>query len=178
MSTGERVRTRRMQLQLTITEVAKRSGLSVSYLSQLEHGYTQPSLDSLFKIAKGLDVSLSFFDGPANGHNKVRSPQDFHYFSLGNSGAIYARMGLGDADCQLEPLLITLPPGSSEDSLGHTGEAFVMVLQGRLWVCLEGQEHTVSEGNSLHVKSGMSYRWRNTGPKETKLLWVGTPKLM
>ncbi len=177
MNIGERVRSRRMQLQLSIAEISKRSGLSSPFLSQLEHGHTQASLDSLLKIAKALEVSLGYFDSNSNGHNVVRTPQHFLHFLLGSSGTSYARMGSGDSDNQLEPLLVTVPPNSTQETLNHMGEAFFTVLQGRLWVGVEGQEHELEAGCGVHVKLGMPYSWRNPNPKEVKLIWVGTPKL-
>ncbi len=177
MNIGDRIRSRRMQLQFSITELSKRSGLSSPFLSQLEHGHTQASLDSLLKIAKALEVSLSYFTPDSNGHNPVRSPQQFHYFSLETSDTKYARMGLGDSECRLEPLLVTLPPRCADNILPHLGEAFLLVLQGVLRVCISGEEHLLLTGHTAHLKPGVPYSWCNDTPEEVRLFWVVTPKL-
>ncbi len=177
MDIGERIRSRRLQLRLSIAQVARHSGLSSPFLSQLEHSHTQASLESLLKIAKALEVSLSYFDSNSNGHRVVRTPQHFHHFLLGSSGTSYARMGSGDSQSLLEPLLVTVPPNSGLETLNHFGEIFFTVLQGRLWVCMEGQEYLLEEGHGVHIKPGINHSWRNPGSKETKLIWVGTPRL-
>jgi quercetin dioxygenase-like cupin family protein len=119
---------------------------------------------------------MGYFD-TSNGDSEVRTPQEFLNFLLGNTGTRYARMGSGDRDHQLEPLLITVPPNSQTEKLNHLGEAFFMVLQGKLWVCLEGKEYRLEEGHTAHSKPGLAYSWRNEGPQEVRLIWVGTPRL-
>lgn len=59
-SLGERVRRRRKQLGLTAKELAQTSGVSPSYISQLERGrQDRPSLEVLGAIAVALGVSTS-----------------------------------------------------------------------------------------------------------------------
>ena len=59
-SLGERVRRRRKQLGLTAKELAETSGVSPSYISQLEHGrQDRPSLEVLGAIAATLGVNTS-----------------------------------------------------------------------------------------------------------------------
>lgn len=53
-----KIRRYRKKLKLTIKELAERTGLSIGYISQLERDEAEPSLSSLRKIAKELDVPL------------------------------------------------------------------------------------------------------------------------
>lgn len=177
MNLGDRVRSRRMQLQLSIVQLSKRSGLSSPFLSQLERGQTRASFESLLKIAEALEVSLSYFEHKPTKLGAVRAPEEFHRFSLAHSEVTYARMGLGDRESQLEPLLITLPPDAKAQSLNHSGEAFFTVVEGRLRMCLEGKEYGLEEGHAVHLKPGTHYTWHNDYPHPTKLIWVGTPQL-
>ncbi len=58
MEIGEFIRNFRKKKQLTLNELAKKSGVSQPYLSQLETGKNNnPTSDTLEKIAKGLDLS-------------------------------------------------------------------------------------------------------------------------
>jgi len=41
--------------------LSERTNLSIGFLSQLERGLTTVAIDSLAKIAKELDVSLTYF---------------------------------------------------------------------------------------------------------------------
>lgn len=49
----------------TLAELATRTGLSLSYISDIEHARVVPTLDTLDKIlqAYGLTIKLGYFDG-------------------------------------------------------------------------------------------------------------------
>lgn len=54
---GEFIRTRREGTQRSIRDLAKLSGISNPYLSQIERGIRRPSAEILQQIARGLEVS-------------------------------------------------------------------------------------------------------------------------
>lgn len=55
---GEAVRRLRHERSLTLKQLAQRTGLSVSLLSQIERAETSPSLSSLYRVATALDVRV------------------------------------------------------------------------------------------------------------------------
>jgi len=59
MTVGQRVREIRKQRGLTLKEVAEATGLSLTYLSDVERERTQPSLKTLQRIAGGLNVTTT-----------------------------------------------------------------------------------------------------------------------
>ncbi|RFB10572.1 helix-turn-helix domain-containing protein [Bacillus sp. HNG] len=61
---GSRIKDLRKQKRLTITELAKRAGVSKSYLSYIERDVQKnPSLQFLTKISKPLDTSIEYLLG-------------------------------------------------------------------------------------------------------------------
>ena len=56
---GERVRALRKRKDWSLEELAERAGMHVTYLSSVERGYRNPTLNVLAAIALALDVSLS-----------------------------------------------------------------------------------------------------------------------
>ncbi len=56
---GERVRALRKQKDWSLEELAERAGMHVTYLSSVERGYRNPTLNVLAAIASALDVTLS-----------------------------------------------------------------------------------------------------------------------
>ncbi len=58
---GSRIRYHRKERKLSQEELAERSGLHPSYIGQLERGIKKPTIDSLYKITKGMDMSISDF---------------------------------------------------------------------------------------------------------------------
>ena len=56
---GSRIRARRTALGLTLAEVAERADLSLPYVSNLERGRGNPTLDALRSVAGALQQSVS-----------------------------------------------------------------------------------------------------------------------
>jgi DNA-binding response OmpR family regulator len=55
---GETIRNYRKELNLTLKQMSRRTGLSVSLLSQIERAETSASISSLYKIAVGLGTRI------------------------------------------------------------------------------------------------------------------------
>lgn len=60
---GDRIKESREQLKLSMTQLAEKTGLTVSAISQFESGDRVPQLDSLDKLAKALEVSVDYLMG-------------------------------------------------------------------------------------------------------------------
>src|SRR5918997_4815744 len=56
---GERVRERRRGRELTLEELAERSGVSRAMISKVERGEKNPTLVVAAKVAEGLEITLS-----------------------------------------------------------------------------------------------------------------------
>lgn len=56
---GDTVRTLRKDKELTLKQMSRRTGLSVSLLSQIERAESSASIESLYKIAVALDTKIS-----------------------------------------------------------------------------------------------------------------------
>ena len=53
---GEAIRATRKRIGLTVTELARRTGLAVSTVSKLEMGHISISYDKLLLLSKGLEI--------------------------------------------------------------------------------------------------------------------------
>lgn len=56
MNVGKRIRALREAKGFSQADIEKRSGLLRSYVSRVENGYTSPSLSTLEKLAKAIEV--------------------------------------------------------------------------------------------------------------------------
>jgi transcriptional regulator with XRE-family HTH domain len=61
MNIGTTIRGYRLQNGMSQGDIEKRTGLLRCYLSRVENGHTVPSLETLQKIARALDLQLSEF---------------------------------------------------------------------------------------------------------------------
>lgn len=60
---GQSIRDARKERSLTLKQMSRRTGLSVSLLSQIERAESSASVSSLYKLARALDCSLTEFFG-------------------------------------------------------------------------------------------------------------------
>jgi len=58
MLIGDRLRELREAKKLSQGDIEKRSGLKRAYVSRVEHGHTVPSVETLEKLARALEVPL------------------------------------------------------------------------------------------------------------------------
>jgi transcriptional regulator with XRE-family HTH domain len=67
MIIGERLRTLREAKQLSQGHIEKRTGLLRCYISRVENGHTVPSVETLEKLARALEIPMYqlFYDGEA-----------------------------------------------------------------------------------------------------------------
>jgi transcriptional regulator with XRE-family HTH domain len=89
---SDRLRTVREQKKLSQGDIQARTGLLRCYVSRVENGHTIPSIETLEKLARALDLSLYqlLYDGemppalPDRGKAKDQSPgyshKDRHFF--------------------------------------------------------------------------------------------------
>ena len=59
MTTGQRIKQRRKELKLTQKELDERTGVSNTYISDIERDVVNPSLKTIESLAKGLETSAS-----------------------------------------------------------------------------------------------------------------------
>lgn len=70
---GNRLRERRLHLNYKQLELAKRAGIHVNFVSELERGLKSPTLDTIVALAKALAVEPDYFF-PHNESVHVASP--------------------------------------------------------------------------------------------------------
>jgi len=77
----------------------------------------------------------------------------------------------------LEPMIVSIAPGSHSDVEVHAGEEFAYVLQGQLCYTVEDVEHRLLPGDSLHLKSSIPHSLYNDTDEVTVVVSVVTPRL-
>ena len=56
---GNKIKSERLNKSLKQKELAVRAGISISYMSDIERGRTNPSVQTLKKISDALDIKVS-----------------------------------------------------------------------------------------------------------------------
>ncbi|HYH31916.1 MAG TPA: cupin domain-containing protein [Pseudonocardia sp.] len=174
---GIRIRELRTERGMTLTELARTTGLSAGLISQVERGLTDPSLETLRRIARTLDVPLfSLFRAaePDSGAAVVRRERRMQVSSP-HGGISYERLSPGSG--KLELLEGTLEPGaaSSAKPWSHPSEECVTVQEGRLLVEVGTARYELGPGDSCYFDSRAPHRYVNPAELATVFLVAITP---
>lgn len=175
----EKIRQYRVMQNMTLKDMSEKTGLSVSFLSQVERGGSSMAITSLQRIALALGVPITqFFEDFSNSNFKV-AVEDRKPFQIEGSDAVYCRLAGDIPGRELEPLLVTLAPGKAKPhSYAHPGEEFYLVLKGEVIMEVDGKEYFLSQGDSIHIPSHLSHcLWNPSSQVQAQVLSVLTPKI-
>lgn len=180
---GAQIRRFRQARGLTLQEMAERSGLSRSFLSEAERGMSSMTLTSLQRIAEALGMTLAeFFQPPSAeqvGPRIVRVAERTEFRLETTEHTIYSSLAGSFPDKLLEPVLVTLLPNQRHrvQAYSHPGEEFGMVLEGTMTLWVGDQEYDLGPGDSIHMPSTIPHNWENRTDQPVRAIWVVTPRL-
>jgi XRE family transcriptional regulator, regulator of sulfur utilization len=174
---GARVKSLREAMDLSLRDLAERSGVSAPMLSQVERGDTSPTLAVAQKIASGLDLTLSqLLRLDESGHVVVVKRRDRR-----------TRRKRGHAVAELTPPLPgqradvsehTLAPGAAtgaaDDPPMHEpgSRETTVVLDGALELFIDGQRHELGEGDSVTFDADLPHHFENNESAEARFIAV------
>jgi transcriptional regulator with XRE-family HTH domain len=172
---GLQIRSRRQRQRLSLREVATQTGLSISFLSQVERDRVAPSISSLKQIARALDVTVSeLLAEHRDDHHAVLRAADRPTWSLART---QFQLLTTRPDRKMEPQLITYEPhGESGDhALTHEGEEFLFVLSGRLSCWIGDEQTSLEAGDCAYFSSQSPHRMATLDDAPCVCFLVATP---
>lgn len=153
----------RTERNLTLGQLSKISGISKAMLSDIEKGNSNPTINTIWKIANGLNVPYTrLMEGIEDGATLVRKSE--------------AVMQTGESDhyrvfCyypstpirNFELFYVELDQQSSNASIGHSKKAqeYIYVMQGSLLLQTSSGDYTLHAGDSLAFDSSVSHTYVN-----------------
>ncbi|MDD4590792.1 MAG: XRE family transcriptional regulator [Parabacteroides sp.] len=182
---GAKIKSIRETKQISIEEMANRSGLMLEQIKRIEDNIDFPSLAPLIKIARVLGVRLgTFLDdqselGPVicrkkdsneqnsigftNNSKKEKKHMEYHALSQDKSGR------------HMEPFLIDVFP--SEEGVDfvlstHEGEEFVYVLDGVVEINYGKNTYILEEGDSIYYDSIVAHHVHAAESYTAKILGI------
>lgn len=176
---GHRLRSRRTAIGKTLQQVAKESGLTVGFISQIERGISTPSLASLYNVAQALESPVDHFlsHQPPRVHSFVSHAGERPTYKVGDTDRYYEFLERGFPDASLNACISHVPPGHQSEMMSHEGEDFVFLLTGKMEYEVEGNVFVLGPGDTLHFDAHKPHRCHNIGDGTATELWVGTMRL-
>ncbi len=183
---GNALRAIRRRLDLSLTEVAARTGLAISTLSKVENSQLSLTYDKLLQLAEGLEVDISAFFEPdptaqdrlhpaVTARRSIARKADGLLVQTPNYDYRYVCTDLTHK--AMVPIITTIRARSIVEfpTLSrHAGEEFLYVLRGRILVHTEFYEPAeLATGESMYLDSTMGHAFLTVpGPKSAQILNV------
>ncbi len=152
-----RLRGLREAVDLTIEELAEKTGVSAEDVTRYESGEVEIPVSYLFSVASLCQVDLTVLLSGGEAH--------LHEYSLVKSGNglnvdrrksyDYKSLAYRFSGKRMEPFLVTVPPRSENELsfTSHSGQEFIYVLEGRLEIRLGSKILELAPGDSFYFSS-------------------------
>lgn len=181
---GRFLRRRRLASKLTLADLAAKTSLSVSFLSQVERGRANPTLARLKTLASALDTTV----GALMGESVVPSDDgDESLVSVTRPGqrrrVVYPGSSIANEllspnlQVGMEVIWVEAPPGSGSGGHphSHSGEECGIVLSGTMQFWVGDEEWMLGPRDSIYFPSELPHRWLNPADDDLVAVWIITP---
>jgi len=174
---GERLRELRRFRRCTLRAIAERSGLSESFLSQVERGRSSASIASLKRIADALGVSMADLfepDGVPGPRVLRRDERPALSFGVLGRKLLLTPKPLHHLEVFAGELDVGGSTGEQPYAHGDSEELFVVV-SGTVQLELGGELFELGRGDSIDYRSSTPHRVSNTGQELAEVMWIVSP---
>jgi mannose-6-phosphate isomerase-like protein (cupin superfamily) len=172
-----------LRKKIALTDLGKHTGLSPSLLSQLENGKMVPTLPTLARIAMVFDVGLEYFFGDKRGQKLfsiVRAGERMRFPERADSpdpAYFFECLTFATQERGLQAYVAEFPARGSTagNEHLHDGSEFLFVLDGRLTIRFQGEDHELRAGDSVVLDSSEPHSYRGSGKKGARAIVVTAP---
>jgi transcriptional regulator with XRE-family HTH domain len=176
---GERIKYLRLKKSMGLVELGRHTGLSASFLSQLETGRVVPTLRNLARIAMVFSKDLSYFFDPEpqtlfrvhRKKDRMRLPQT----GVDEPSYYFESLGYQVPDRQLDPYYAEFLPakvGREPRAHQHVGCEFLYLLSGSLSVRHADTTHTLEPGDAVYFDANTIHSYLCTSDESANAVIV------
>lgn len=166
---GSKIRQLRLAKGFTLNEMASLTQTTAGYISQLERDLVDPSLSTLRKIARTLDIPLfSLLDSSDEAamiirHNKRQK------IAFSDSNVILEILTPKSETASEDVFVFTFEmpaqKWSNDERVSHNVDECFYVSKGQLEALVGDTTYVLHEGDSMYIKSNTPHNFYNPGPQ-------------
>ena len=164
--------------QHKLEELASRCELTKGYLSQLERNLASPSIQTLEDITEALGYTMSSFFAEDKEEKIVFTASD-EFVDVQETQTIHWIVPNAQKN-EMEPIILELNEHASSKVIEpHDGEEIGYVLNGKIYVCIDGTSKGISvkKGETFYLRGTRAHHLENRSDKKATILWISTPPI-
>lgn len=181
---GPKLRALRLKKKIGLVDLGKHTGLSASLLSQLENGKLVPTLQTLARIGMVFDVGLEYFFEDRRTRrlfhivrhaerlrfpDRPENPKPQYFFEC---------LAYSNQEKTIQAYFAEFPvldPADVQEHY-HEGAEFLFLIEGRLAIRYQDEEHTLQTGDSVYFDPVEPHGYRGLSTPCAKALVITTPR--
>lgn len=174
---GSRLKMARTRARMTLKVLAAKTGLSESFLSQLERDKANASLASLQRITRalGTNVAALFDESRQTGIRLIRkSERSALTFGIYGRKYLLTPTPLDHLEVFIGEFEVGGTTGTEPYSHGDSDEMFI-VLAGAFELQVGIERFTLSEGDCVSYRSSLPHKAVNVGSARGEVMWIISP---
>lgn len=175
---GSKLRELRRRRNISVRNLAERSGVSHSAVSLIERDQMSPSINTLGAMLDALGTTLTAFFSDLQSvfpYTPFYAAADF--VEIGKAEAIsYRMLGVNHPNRQMLVLRETYSPGADTgETFSHSAQEAGIVSRGAVEVTVGEQTRILKVGDGYYFDSRIPHRFRNVFDGESEILSAITP---
>ncbi|MFD2139547.1 cupin domain-containing protein [Ancylobacter oerskovii] len=175
---GQRIRDLRLKAGMTLSDLAKGTGVSIGTLSQLERGLVSPTVRTVYTVANALGVMPAWLIDPSQ--SPVQTSESRYVVRAGQRSRLLDIDGIRKdiaspaASERLRGFFMVIQPGcnSGAQPYSHKGEEIGFLLSGSLELQIDGETFSLNEGDCFAFSSDKPHHFANLGTRPASVFWV------
>lgn len=175
---GQHIRQARRERNLTLADIARRTGLSKGLLSKIENFRTLPSLPVLAGIARSLNIGMENLVKNVGAetsaqHQLVRANRRVPVVREKSRGFNYAALTsrtLGNIG--FESFVLILKPGAKRKAVSTDGDEFIFILRGEIQFMVGKENIRLTAGDAFYFDGRVPHVPLNLTKSSAELLVI------
>ncbi len=174
---GIYIKTRRVELGLSLRDLSSAANLSATFLSSLERGIANPTLDSLRKISTALNTPILYMANNSREGSPVVRRHQRGQLKLSNGHLLYEIL-TPSLNKKMVVMQARITPDDGNIVVGPLSEPTeecIVMLSGQINIVLAGQSFDLEEGDSIYFDGKNLESLSALGDTEATYISVITP---
>ena len=176
MKVGKRVRAYREQLEMSVADLATKSGVDEKVIDAVESGDVIPAISVLLKLSRALGQRLGTFMDDQFKPDPVITRKDDEASApvdvVKSQGFVCRSLAFGKPDRHMEPFFYEFPANGDDMKSSHEGEEFIICVSGEIELTYGPQKFILKPGDTAYYNSVVTHGVKAAGDAPATLYGV------
>ena len=178
LNVGMRIRHYREKLEMSVYDLAQKSGIDEKIINSIEKGQVLPALGVLTKLSRALGQRLgTFMDDQFKPDPIITRAQDLEAAKVAQEGMNalgYSShsLALGKPDRHMDPFRIEFQADGVDEVSSHEGEELIICIAGEVELTYGNDKSVLKPGDTAYYKSVVKHGLRALGGKPASIYGI------